>query len=603
MQGAKFFSTIDLAQGYHQCRLHPDDVPKTAFRSRYGAYQWKVMNFGLSNAVPVFVRLLNQVLQPVLGVCAMCFIDDIIIYSKTREQHKKDVRAVCDLLVAAGMYANWGKCYFFQDEVDYCGFVIHTNGVRPQSNKIKAIEQWEPPKTLYHVRSFLGAVGFYRRFIHNFAKIALPLTNLTKSVEGRARAKAVNITISKWGRTVKTENLMQGEWTDKCQKAFDKLKHAITHAPVLILPDHSKPFEMMTDCSKGAVGAVLMQRNEEGKLQPCAYFSVKLTAAEAKYPVHEFELVAIFKSIKHWRHMLIGNQTTIHTDHKPLTHILSQPKLSDRQARWITFLADYDINIVAVQGTQNVVADALSRYPFDDTFVTKTVDDLKQTFVTQSLSAESPTVNYSEVNSYAQMCMLYEITGFANISAITPHSVRHMFMTPSGINLPEKVLQSEVSLNFLGGHVSGALSSFESQSDFFPDIKDPDAVDEDAMDIDFVPPVIPPEVPATAKLGEMTIKESIQKGYETDILAKNIIAGQETRLDMRYIDGFILYYDQSDTVRLYIPSTSVIQLPLDWRTTEFPISGEIIRTECGLRESLITDVHNYGHVCTNKTLE
>ena len=595
MQGAKYFSSLDLAQGYHQVRLADSDVPKTAFRCQFGSYEWKVMNFGLSNAVPVFVRLLNQVLQPVLGICAMCFIDDIIIYSKTLEQHRKDVDTVCNLLTAAGLYANYSKCEFLKNEVEYCGFLITPEGVKPMHDKVKAITQWEPPTTLYHVRSFLGAVGFYRRFIHNFAKIASPLTDLTKQVNGRHKTHATKETVSQWGRTVKTVSLLPGEWTDECEIAFRKLIEAMTTAPVLVLPDNSKPFELFTDSSKKAVGACLMQRDEKGKLHPCSYFSIKLSDTEGKYPVHEFELVAIFKALKHYRHLLIHNTTTIHTDHAPLVHLKKQPTLSDRQARWLTFLADFDVTIVAVKGTSNVIADALSRYHYDTDTLTDSVKTLKQTFLRHSFNKFSPETS-EDLKNYAELCCVYEVQGFDKLSAVTPESARNMYLSPVNSNIGANLLLSEGRLNFLGGQAT--VFQFDIQSEFFPTQKEEES--GDAMEIDFVPPAPAAE---QDRIGEIQIKESIQKGYENDPLSQSVINGDDIKFDMRYLDGYILYYDQSDTVRLYIPPTSIIQIPNSLQTTEHPLQGEIIRKECTLRELLITDIHSYGHPGVHKTLE
>ena len=363
LAGAKFYSSLDLSHGYHQLVLDESDRPKTAFRTLHGSYQWNVLTFGLTNAVAAFIKVMEQTLRKHIGKCCIVFVDDIIIYSKTLEQHEKDLMAVLSTMQEAQFYVNWAKSEILTKEITYLGHLITPDGVKPLKEKVKAIEEWEVPENIYQVRSFLGAVGYYRKFIHNFSKWAKPLSNLTKDDNSRTSVQTKNITMTKWGRTVKTKALKSGEWTDECNVAFNHLKQALISAPVLKLPNPELGYEMFTDASKQAVGAVLMQRYD-GKLHPVAYYSQKLTSTEVNYPVHEFELLAIFKALKHWRHYLINNETLIYTDHKPLTHLMTQETLSPRQQRWITYLADYKVDILAVEGTKNVVADALSRYPY-----------------------------------------------------------------------------------------------------------------------------------------------------------------------------------------------------------------------------------------------
>ena len=208
----------------------------------------------------------------------------------------------------ANLYVNWVKSQFDVDHIKYLGLNISKAGVYPYEDKVEVVRNWERPISIYHLRSFLGAVGYYRKFIPNFSKIAKPLTDLTKDNAGREDVVVSNVTMTKWGRSVKTQSIGRFEGTDECQKAFDMLKLSLCSAPVLKLPDPFLQYEIMTDASGMACGAVLMQRDENGKLHPIAFYSSKHTDAEKNYPVHEFELLAIFKALKQWRHLLIGSE-------------------------------------------------------------------------------------------------------------------------------------------------------------------------------------------------------------------------------------------------------------------------------------------------------
>jgi transposase InsO family protein len=540
MQGAKYFSQLDLAHGYHQCVLQPEDIEKTTFRTMFGAYEWKVMTFGFSNAVPAFVRLMNNTLHKQLGKCCMVFIDDIVIYSKTREQHVIDCRNVMQSIADAGLYVNWAKSLFDVEQVQYLGLNISRHGITPFADKVETVRNWERPTTIYHLRSFLGAVGYYRKFIYNFSNIARPLTDLTKSNVNRDKAVSDNLTMTKWGRKQKTERIGKQEWNDDCEAAFLQLKEALCSHPVLKLPDPSLPYEIMTDASKKAVGAVLMQRDENGELHPIAFYSAKHTDAESNYPVHEFELLAIFKSLKQWRHLLIGSKISLYTDHKPLTHLLSQEKLSPRQERWITYLADYDVDILAVSGTSNKVSDCLSRYNYDG--LTNLVDDIKKEFVN------------SVHTGYSSIAMSYAINGFEAVSQLQPSTVT---FEDSDLSNDDCNLEVVGPTSFLGG----TQATFASIS-----------VDQ--------------------------IRQSLQDAYSSDPLAKLVIAGKHAYSDLKLQNNVIVRIDRDGNSQLYIPANAIItnsQL-----RTEHPVEGDILRPTCSLREELLRQVHNNGHIGAGK---
>jgi hypothetical protein len=335
LQGARYFSKIDLRSGYHQIRIAPEDVPKTAFRTRYGHYEFLVLPFGLTNAPATFMHLMHQALRPFLDECALVFLDDILIYSKTLEEHVQHVRRVLDALREQKLYAKESKCEFFKHEVEFLGHRVGQDGVRMMEDKVQAVREWPTPRSVRDVRAFLGTAGYYRKFIRDFSAIAAPLSELTK-------------------------DSVKFEWAAPHQAAFAQLKTAIAQGPVLILPNPSLPFVVHTDASGFAVGAVLQQDQGNG-LQPIAFLSKKMADAETRYPVHEQELLAIIQALSAWRHYLHGSKFVVRTDHKSLQFFQTQPMLSGRQARWKDVLANFDFDIEYVEGKANVVADGLSR--------------------------------------------------------------------------------------------------------------------------------------------------------------------------------------------------------------------------------------------------
>lgn len=338
LHGAKIFSKIDLRSGYHQIRIHPSDVEKTAFRTRYGHFEFLVLPFGLTNAPATFMHLMHEIFRPHLDKFVLVFLDDILIFSKNLEDHTRHVREVLSLLRRHQLYAKESKCELFERRVEFLGHLIDADGVHMMEDKVKGITEWPVLKSVDDVRSFLGTVGYYRKFIHMFSETAAPLTALLQ--------KETPFT-----------------WTHTQQQAFEKLKIAITQKPVLILPDPSLPYVVHTDASGFAVGATLSQDQGRG-LQPIAFLSKKMLDAERRYPVHEQELLAVILALKEWRHYLYGTKFRIFTDHQSLTYVTSQPHLSARQSRWLDTIADFDFTkIEYIEGKTNVVADGLSRRP------------------------------------------------------------------------------------------------------------------------------------------------------------------------------------------------------------------------------------------------
>ncbi|WMV30091.1 hypothetical protein MTR67_023476 [Solanum verrucosum] len=263
LKGAKIFSKIDLRSGYHQLRVREKDIPRTAFRTRYGHYEFLVMPFGLTNAPAVFMDLMNRIFKPYLDQFVVVFIDDILIFTKSSEDHDKHLRIILKILKEKELYAKFSKCEFWLDEVAFLGHVVSTEGVKVDPSKIQAVVEWRPSKSPTEVRSFLGLAGYYRKFVKGFSIITSPLTKLLQ--------KEVKFI-----------------WDDKCQESFETLKFLLTQAPILTLPIEGKEYVIYSDASHNSLGCVLMQ---EGKV--ISYASRKLKPHELNYPTHDLELVAI----------------------------------------------------------------------------------------------------------------------------------------------------------------------------------------------------------------------------------------------------------------------------------------------------------------------
>ena len=248
---------VDLKSGYHQIRMKDGDEWKTAFKTKYGLYEWMVMPFGLTNAPSTFMRLMNHVLREFLGKFVVVYFDDILIYSKTLDEHTMHVRLVLEVLRKEQLYANLKKCTFCIDRLLFLGFIVSSKGVEVDTEKVKAIQEWPTPKSVTEVRSFHGLASFYRRFVKDFSSIAAPLTEVIKKDVG-----------FKWG--------------EEQERAFCTLKDKLCSAPILCLPNFNKTFELECDASGIGIGAMLMQEK-----RPIAFFSEKLNGASLKYSTYD----------------------------------------------------------------------------------------------------------------------------------------------------------------------------------------------------------------------------------------------------------------------------------------------------------------------------
>ena len=338
LQGSRLFSKLDLTKGFWQIPLDEASRKLLAMATPLGLYEPLVLPFGMKNAPAVFQREMQRVFRDRLYRGVMCFIDDILIYSKTAEEHAEMVEWVLKRLTDEGYHANPDKCEFFQREVAFLGHVVSERGVAVQQHKVEAVTNWPQPRNKREVRAFLVLTGYYRKFIPEYSAIASPLTDLTRES-------------------------VRFEWREKEQAAFDALKLRLTSAAVLAHPDASRQYVVATDASGFALSGVLMQDQPDGTRRPIAYFSRKLNSAEKRYPTHDKELLAIVRAVEHWRCYLEGSAhpVLLLSDHRSLQHLNTQPHLSDRQARWVEKLSDFDFAIRYVPGSVNVVADALSR--------------------------------------------------------------------------------------------------------------------------------------------------------------------------------------------------------------------------------------------------
>ena len=307
---ARIYTKIDLRHAYNLVRIAPGDEWKTAFRTRYGSFEWRVMPFGLSNAPAAFQRFVNEIFADMLDVCVVVYLDDILIYSDNPDDHRKHVKEVLRRLRKHRLYARADKCEFHKDSVEYLGYILSADGLTMSDDKVRTILEWPEPRKVRDIQSFLGFANFYRRFIPSYSEIVLPLTRLTRK----------NVP---W------------DFSDACRKAFNDLKTAFTRAPVLHhwVPDRQITVE--TDASDYAIAGILSITSDSGELHPIAFHSRTLTGAELNYDTHDKELLAIFEAFKVWRHYLEGSGTPVDvvTDHKNLEYFSITKLLTRRQAR------------------------------------------------------------------------------------------------------------------------------------------------------------------------------------------------------------------------------------------------------------------------------
>jgi len=335
---AKIYSKINLRHVYHLVQIAPGDEWKTAFRTRYGSYEWLVMPFGLTNTPAAFQRFVNTIFADMLDVCIVVYLDDILIYSEDMESHQQHVQEVLRRLQLHGLFAKPEKCEFHLDSVEYLGYCLSPEGLTMSPDKIQTISDWPEPQKVKDIQSFLGFTNFYRRFIFNYSDIVVPLTRLTRKD-------------APWN------------FSEDCRRSFNALKHAFTTVPILTHFILDTPIIVETDASDYAVAGILSITCADREIRPVAYYSRTLTSLELNYDTHDKELLAIFETFWNWHHYLEGSAPPIDiiTDHKNLEYFSTSKVLSRRQARWSAFLSQFNLVIRFRPGNLGAKPDTLTR--------------------------------------------------------------------------------------------------------------------------------------------------------------------------------------------------------------------------------------------------
>lgn len=331
-----YFTTLDLKSGFHQIEVDKKDRPKTAFSTEKGHFEFIRMPFGLKNAPATFQRAMNNILGDLVGRNCLVYLDDIIIFGKSLQQHLDNLNKVLKKLIESNLKVQLDKCEFLRKECEFLGHIVTQDGIKPNPNKIEKILHWPIPKTTTHIKGFLGILGYYRKFIKDFSKLTKPLTKCLK--------KGSKITHN-----------------DEFINCFNDCKQMLTTDPILKYPDFSRKFILETDASDFALGAVLSQKFEDGKEHPIAYASRTLNETECNYSATEKELLAIVWATKHFRPYIFGTVFEIRTDHKPLVWLRQKNDLNRRLLHWKLALEEFEFEIKYKKGTLNGNADALSR--------------------------------------------------------------------------------------------------------------------------------------------------------------------------------------------------------------------------------------------------
>eukprot|EP01113_Clastostelium_recurvatum_P034980 TRINITY_DN4817_c0_g2_i2.p1 TRINITY_DN4817_c0_g2~~TRINITY_DN4817_c0_g2_i2.p1 ORF type:complete len:896 (+),score=120.90 TRINITY_DN4817_c0_g2_i2:2313-5000(+) len=337
LRGATIFSKFDLQTAYHQIRINEEDIPKSTFTTKFGNFEFLVMTFGFTNAPATFQALVNRIFAPFINKFMVVYLDDILVFSKTAEEHVEHVTSMLEVLRANKLYAKRSKCALFQDSIDFLGHIVSGEGIATDPAKVAAVQDWPEPRNVHEVRSFIGLVNYYRRFVKDCSGVTRPLTDLLSEH-------------NRWW------------WSQECRASFLAVKAALVSAPILRIVDPNGDFRLETDSSKFAVGAVLLQRHGE-LWHPVAYYSRKLNPAQSNYAPHEQELLAFVWALKEWRHYLLGRDFVAVTDNTTVVAFQSKRELRSREARWLDTLAEFNVTICHQPGRANIVADCISRRP------------------------------------------------------------------------------------------------------------------------------------------------------------------------------------------------------------------------------------------------
>ena len=336
MAGARYWSTLDAASAYWSIPLVESDKEKTAFSSPNGKFEFNVMPFGLSNAGASYQRMMDMCLAGLPSDRTLAYMDDIVVFNSTFEQHIQDLATVFDRLRSAKVSLKASKCVFASEKVNFLGYELSFEGIQPQQRLTEAISNFPPPTTRKELKSFLGLAGFYRAFIRNFATITQPLNRLT------------------------SDNV-QFAWSESCESAFCEIKRRLTSQPILAFPKLNETFIIEVDASDFAAGGVLSQKGSDGLLHSIAYFSTAFKSSQRNWATITKEAFALILAIRHWHVYLSGTPFVLNSDHNPLVHLRQQKDPRGKFARWIAELEEYDYTVQYIRGKTNIKADLLSR--------------------------------------------------------------------------------------------------------------------------------------------------------------------------------------------------------------------------------------------------
>ena len=341
LKGAKRFTKLDVRSGYNNVRIRDGDQWKAAFKTNKGLFEPTVMFFGMCNSPATFQSMMDEIFSDMIDGCIIIiYMDDMFLFAPDELTLTENTKKVLARLRENDLFLKPAKCEFNKTRIEFLGMVIEEGKISMDPGKLQGIRDWPSPTTVKQTRGFLGFGNFYRRFIWHFSELAKPLNELLKKDQ-------------------------KFEWTDKHQKAFDELKKRFTEEPVLMMPDHTKPFQIETDASKYATGAVLTQLDSNGDRHPVSFISKTLSPTERNYEIYDRELLAIIRALEEWRHYIQGSPhtTIVLSDHKNLTYYREAKKLNRRQARWSLYLSEFDLKLVHMPGYKMIQSDALSRRP------------------------------------------------------------------------------------------------------------------------------------------------------------------------------------------------------------------------------------------------
>ena len=349
LAGAKFFSTLDLISAYHAFEIHPDDREKTAFSTKQGHWQWKRVPFGLCNAAPFFVHQIASLLAGMTWEELLAFFDDVLVFSPSFAKHCESLDRALTLIEEAGLKVKPDKCRVLPQRVPFVGHILSAQGVSTDPAKVSAVKSWPPPTNVSQLRVFLGKIGYYRKFIPDFATLAAPLFQLEE----------------------KGRNFV---WSNDCQKSFDTLKQALCEAPVLAFPRFDLPFVLDTDASTTGVAAVLSQV-QDGEERPIAYAAKALSKSQRKWAPTKIEMYALVFGTESFYPYLISKQFVARLDHRSLVWLQTFKQPKPQEARWVEYLQQFNMKIEHRAGRLHANADGLSRRPWPPNHVADVLEE------------------------------------------------------------------------------------------------------------------------------------------------------------------------------------------------------------------------------------